>query len=102
MRGKEKQAILLHRRDMVAVMLESVKRGETIRVLYDRSLVVALSAQQDIDIYHKIAVTAIPAQGTVLKYGEVIGRAERAIEPGEHVHTENLKGVTLSHANQSV
>jgi len=97
--SKGKKAILMHRQDMVAVMLEPVTSGESVQIFYDRSLVVELLAKQDIDIYHKIAVTAIPAQGTVLKYGEVIGRAERAIESGEHVHTENLKGVTLSNEN---
>lgn len=100
--SKEKKAILLHRQDMVAVMLEPVQGGETVRIYYDRVLVAELLAKQDIDIYHKIAVAAIPAGGNVLKYGEVIGRVERDIEPGEHVHIENLKGVTLSHANQSV
>ena len=40
---------------------------------------------------HKVAVSAIPAGGAVLKYGENIGTAGEAIEPGDLVHVHNLR-----------
>ena len=40
---------------------------------------------------HKIAVVLIPAGQRVCKYGAPIGSAMREIQPGEHVHTHNLK-----------
>ncbi len=39
---------------------------------------------------HKIATRAIAAGERVLKYGQTIGFATRAIEPGDWVHTHNL------------
>lgn len=39
---------------------------------------------------HKVATQAISAGEQVLKFGFPIGRATRAIQPGEHVHSHNL------------
>jgi altronate hydrolase len=39
---------------------------------------------------HKVAVRPVAAGEPVRRYGQVIGFATRAIEPGEHVHTHNL------------
>lgn len=39
---------------------------------------------------HKVAVAPIRAGEIVLRYGQSIGRAKRAIEPGNHIHTQNL------------
>jgi len=40
---------------------------------------------------HKIAAETIDPNGHIIKYGQVIGVASRSIQPGEHVHTHNLK-----------
>lgn len=40
---------------------------------------------------HKIAVGPIAAGEKIVKYGAPIGSATRAIAPGEHVHTQNMK-----------
>lgn len=39
---------------------------------------------------HKLALRAIDAGAPVLKYGQTIGVATRAIAPGEHVHVHNV------------
>jgi altronate hydrolase len=39
---------------------------------------------------HKVALRAVPAGQPVRRYGQIIGFASRAIEPGEHVHSHNL------------
>jgi altronate hydrolase len=39
---------------------------------------------------HKVATRAIEAGEPIVKYGQVIGFASRAIAPGEHVHTQNV------------
>ncbi|KQT52454.1 MULTISPECIES: UxaA family hydrolase [unclassified Aureimonas] len=39
---------------------------------------------------HKMALEGIAEGRPVVKYGQVIGFASRAIGPGEHVHTHNL------------
>jgi len=40
---------------------------------------------------HKIAVAPIATGQKVLKYGAPIGSATTDIQPGEHVHTHNVK-----------
>jgi len=50
-----------------------------------------IKCKQEIPAGHKIA-TALIKQGTpVRKYAQTIGLANRAIEPGEHVHSHNLE-----------
>lgn len=39
---------------------------------------------------HKVAVQSVKAGGAVRRYGQIIGFATQAIEPGQHVHTHNL------------
>ncbi|MDR1660576.1 MAG: altronate dehydratase family protein [Desulfovibrio sp.] len=39
---------------------------------------------------HKIAVSDIPENGAVFKYGTEIAQASKAIRPGEHVHKHNV------------
>ncbi|MFD2272377.1 UxaA family hydrolase [Undibacterium arcticum] len=40
---------------------------------------------------HKIATSRIEAGQAVRRYGQIIGFAAQDIEPGQHVHTHNLK-----------
>lgn len=40
---------------------------------------------------HKMAVAAIAPGQKVFKYGAPIGSATRPIEPGQYVHTHNVK-----------
>ncbi|MEY3939450.1 MAG: D-galactarate dehydratase [Pseudomonadota bacterium] len=40
---------------------------------------------------HKVATRAIQAGQPVRRYNQIIGFASAAIQPGEHVHTHNLK-----------
>ena len=47
-------------------------------------------ARNEIPSGHKISIQPIEAGQPVLKYGQVIGTASAAIQPGEHVHLHNL------------
>jgi len=51
----------------------------------------SVTAVQDIPIYHKMALVAIPAGQIVFKYGQPIGIASKDILPGQHVHVHNLE-----------
>lgn len=46
---------------------------------------------QPIRFGHKFAVRAIAQGAPVIKYGQVIGTATRAIAPGEHAHVHNIE-----------
>jgi len=51
---------------------------------------VALTVLDSVPAGHKVAVAPIAAGEIVRRYGQVIGRAKQAIEPGRHIHTQNL------------
>ena len=52
---------------------------------------VALHANNDIPIGHKIALVDLKAGTTVIKYGEDIGKIVKDVKKGEHVHIHNMK-----------
>ena len=72
-------------RDMVAVALQPLQKGETID--YGGGSVTLL---QDIPMGHKVALRDIAQGEPVIKYGFPIGAATEAIPRGGHVHTHNL------------
>ena len=46
---------------------------------------------ENIPFGHKISLTKIKKNNFIYKYGQVIGVASKNIQPGEHVHSHNLK-----------
>lgn len=84
-----RNAMIIDPKDDVAVAIEPIHRGDTI--LYacggeDRQL----TAQEEITIYHKVAVRDISAGAPISKYGQHIGVASCDIRAGEHVHVHNV------------
>ena len=85
-------AILISIRDSVATVNRSVKRGEVLAYMNGGDLM-EITANDDIPIYHKIALVSVPKGAPVFKYGEKIGRATRDIPAGAHVHSHNLTDI---------
>src|SRR5579863_8671991 len=81
----ENSAIHLHPSDNVAVARVPIPPGTELRV--DGETIVTLDA---IPAGHKVALRPIAAGEMVERYGQDIGRAKVAIEPGRHIHTHNL------------
>jgi altronate dehydratase len=79
--------LVLDSSDNAAVALEPLTKGDSV-VLPDGDKITALDP---IPFAHKIAIAALEEKAAVLKYGEVIGSATRAIAPGEHVHVHNIR-----------
>ena len=77
--------------DNVAVARVDLAPGQTL-MLANRPL----QARDAIPSGHKMAIDAIEAGGTVLKYGQAIGVATRRILPGEHVHVHNVAMIESS------
>jgi len=75
--------ILLNPQDNVSVARAVIPAGT---VLPGSNVV----ARDEIPSGHKISIQPIEAGEPVLKYGQVIGTASAAIQPGEHVHLHNL------------
>lgn len=89
---EQNAAILLNRKDNIAVARVLLSPGQTIRV-NDRSLEVL----EAIPPGHKIAVSDIGDGQPVFRYGEVIGFSRSAIPAGSHVHEHNLAFRELDH-----
>jgi len=76
--------IRLHRNDNILVARENLALGAQLPEF-------GLRLRAQVPAGHKIAARAIAESEPVRKYDTVIGFAARAIEPGEHVHTHNLR-----------
>jgi hypothetical protein len=81
----DSRLMLLSPGDTVYVLRDQISAGET--VLVDGF---AVSYPEPLGLGHKIARLPVSVGGKVIKYGAPIGRASRAIRPGEHVHLHNL------------
>jgi len=71
----------IHDADTVAVALAPLAAGTSVR---------GVTLTQSVPQGHKVALVAHQQGALVIKYGQPIGRATCAIEPGDHVHSHNL------------
>ena len=81
----ENSAIHLHPTDNVAVARVPLAPGMELRIEG-----AALKVVDAVPAGHKVALSPIQLGEIVRRYGQVIGRAKRLIEPGQHIHTQNL------------
>ena len=81
----ENAVIHLHRSDNIAVARVPLSAGQVVRVAGRE-----ITAEDPIPAGHKVALAVIPAGETIVRYGQVMGRAKMRIEPGRHVHTHNV------------
>lgn len=82
----------LHARDQVALAREPLAAGLVLDSPGSR-----LTVRQHIPAGHKVALTRCAKGEPVRRYGQVIGLATTAIEPGDHVHSHNLGVGRLQH-----
>ncbi|MGE4484247.1 MAG: UxaA family hydrolase [Oscillospiraceae bacterium] len=78
--------------DSCVIVTADIKKGEKV-TFSCFGKIKSVIAKSDVPAYHKVAVVKVKAGDFVYKYGEKIGRAETDIEPGDYVHTHNLKPV---------
>ncbi len=79
-------------KDSVGVAVVDLKKGQALSGWdMEKDRTVHLKAGQNVPLGHKIALADIAEGDSVVKYGEVIGKAVEAIGKGRHVHTHNLK-----------
>ncbi len=74
--------IHIHPADNVAVALRPIPAGTVFS---------GITASQDIPQGHKMALESLNAGDQVVKYGFSIGHATAAVQPGQWVHTHNMK-----------
>lgn len=74
------------------VVVEGLTAGtEMLGVNTENDTTLTLAAKHDIPIGHKVALSQLSNGGTVIKYGEDIGRMIADVAPGDHVHVHNMK-----------
>ena len=78
--------VYLSPKDNICVVAQRLAAGEHVQVAGNN-----VAIADALPIGHKIAVRAIAAGETVLKYGAPIGSATSGIALGEHVHVHNLQ-----------
>jgi altronate hydrolase len=81
----EAVALRLHEADSVAVLKRPLKAGTALAFGSER-----FALTRDIPQGHKLALVPIGDGQPIRKYGQVIGFAQGAIQPGDHVHTHNV------------
>ena len=86
-----KRALIMHPKDNVATTVEEIQPGDIVEISRGRE-VRTLTAVEPIPFGFKIALEEIPQGELILKYGEIIGKAGRAIARGALVHVHNLEG----------
>lgn len=85
--GEAARALALHPQDNVATALCALPAHARVQA---QGCAATVELREPIALCHKFALRAIAKGEVVVKYGESIGHATRAIEAGEHVHTHNL------------
>ncbi len=85
-RQKMLDVIKINKSDNVVVALRTLEASS--RIMVDGREIIL---NRRIEKGHKIACKKIEKGENVIKYGFAIGSAQNTIEPGEHVHTHNLR-----------
>jgi altronate dehydratase small subunit len=86
-----KRGLVLNPKDNVAHALEEVLPGQEIEMTVGKEKI-SFPAEETIPFGFKVAMTDIARGEPVVKYGEMIGRASRAIRKGDLVHIHNVEG----------
>ncbi|MFB6101056.1 MAG: UxaA family hydrolase [Haloplanus sp.] len=84
-------ALVMDADDAVATALADLSAGDELPPTEGTRIDAPVRLQESIPFGHKVALRRIDAGAEIHKYGEVIGRATVAIDPGEWVHTHNCE-----------
>ena len=83
------RAIVLHKEDNVATLLDGGRAGDTCELQGEATGKVTLL--QDVPFGHKVCLAPTAVGTPVLKYGVVIGKARETMKIGEHAHVHNIE-----------
>lgn len=92
MSSNEYTTIIMKPTDSVATALKDIPSQAEVKVNFSDEVSKNIILKEPVAFGHKFSVRAIKKGDDIIKYGEVIGRAVRDIEVGEHVHVHNLEG----------
>lgn len=87
----KKKAHIINIKDTVAVAVASLKKGEKVKIENGEQDKIII--KNEISYGHKFAIKNLNAGDEIIKYGEVIGRATKNINKGNHVHVHNIESL---------
>lgn len=96
--GTDPRLLLLDPRDNVLTLLTPVPAGTELTIAGQ-----SVTLPDALKLGHKLAACALPRGAKVIKYGVPIGSTTTDVEPGQHVHTHNLRSdylPTFVHSTQ--
>lgn len=82
----ENSAIRLHESDNVAIARVPLSPGAKLTISGQ-----PIEVLDSVPAGHKVCLRPVAEGESILRYGQAIGAARRAIQPGEHVHVHNLR-----------
>ncbi len=82
----------LHPEDNIAIARNSVAENQECPISESESV----TAREDIDLGHKVAIQQISKGEPIRKFGQVIGFATSDMQPGDWIHSHNLEAGELS------
>ena len=85
-----KSALVLDRKDNVAVALSDLAAGDSCLVTEDGGKKYSVTVTENVPFGHKFSLAALPPDAPVYKYGEEIGRMKVAIGRGAWIHNHNM------------
>ena len=93
----DKRAIRIDEGDNVAVVAQSVRKSDQVLIVEKKESITALD---DINTGHKIAIAHIAKGELIMKHGIPIGRATQDIAAGNWVHVHNVEDITEELCNR--
>jgi altronate dehydratase small subunit len=85
----KQKAVVMNPKDNVATALANLKAGDALELGVGGEIR-TVKLTSDVPFGHKLSLSKIGLDSPVIKYGEVIGLATTAIEPGDYVHIHNV------------
>lgn len=83
------RAIVLNPGDNVATLIDAGDEGASCILQGESKGEVVLL--QSIPFGHKVCIRATAPGADIVKYGQVIGKAAKALRAGEHAHVHNIE-----------
>ncbi len=88
-----KDAIIISKKDNVATALRDIPALAKVNAADPEGSVQEIVVADDIPYGHKFALKDIKAGDSIIKYGEIIGRALKPIAKGRHAHVHNIESL---------
>ncbi|WP_279127878.1 UxaA family hydrolase [Acidaminococcus fermentans] len=93
--------LLMDDQDNVVTCVAEIRKGD--QVVYQKDgKMETLEAKEDIPFCHKIALVNLPKDGSVIKYGELLGKTREPIGKGHWVSDKNIFSVPRDYEQEFV